>query len=130
MAPRDTIIDVTDSRLGFKARIRVPFDLLQLALRDSSEDYLASGRPVPSVKGARDHICLQAKQALAKKGRIKRYLPWSDIEVSVRASDQVAARGTRPITTRSAEPKSIATEAEPLPATGQLSFFSHQLSFF
>ncbi len=100
MASRDTIIDVTDTRTGHKTRIRVTYDQLQLALRSSPDDYLPNGRPVLSVKQARDHICIQAKTALAKKGRRQSYLPWADIEASVRSSDQVPARGSQPHTQR------------------------------
>lgn len=117
MATRDTIIEVIDRRTGHRARIRVPAKLLDDALSDNYNPQ--TGRPLPNVRASRDHICIQAKQALAKKGRRQSYLAWDDIADSVRSSDRIAPRGSQPQASK-----------EPPPAHGQLSFEANQLAFF
>lgn len=94
MAPRDTVIEVRDARTGYEARIVVPYDKVLKALRAERGP---SGQPLQVIKNARSHICIQARNEMAKQGRPPHlWLNWEDIAQSVQACEKVPARGTDP----------------------------------
>ncbi len=126
MATRDTIINIVDRKTGHTARIRVPSATLERAL---SEDYdPRTALPSPAVRGARDHICIQAKEALAKKGRLQRYVAWADIVDSVLVSDRITPRGMKPTSAPAAAGAEVTDE--PKQGFGQMRLFDAAQALF
>ena len=80
------MIEVRDYRTGYTARVKVPEDLLNLALSDPSDP--SNEALLASIENARKHICLQAKVIMAKpsggkRGRHKGWLDWEHIKRSI-----------------------------------------------
>ena len=80
MAARDTIIEVEDRRTHYRVRIKVPFDVIQLAIRSET---IPSGLPTERVVKARGMVCIQAKARMVERGRHSGWLDWEDIAESV-----------------------------------------------
>lgn len=85
MPPRDTVIEVKDGRLGYTARIRVVGDYVDIALSSERD---SNGCLIEGVVTARDHLCQQARAAMAKSGR-QGWLYWRDIVASVRQAERI-----------------------------------------
>lgn len=110
MPPRDTVIEVKDGRLGHTARIKVYGGYIDTAL---SSDRGPGGCLVEEVVKARDHICQQARAAMAKSGR-QGWLHWRDIVASVRQAERIEVEPRR------ARPKSPPNDCPSPTSTGQL----------
>ena len=117
MASRDTIIEVEDFRTGYKARINVPLEIIEMARRSEAK---LNGWPTERVLKARAAVCLQAKSAMAKQGRIAGWLDWQDIAGSISIVANIEPQRSKPKSKARLQVVTSQPDTKPAPEQGSL----------
>lgn len=75
---RDTIVELSDFKTGYQARLKIPAQTLHIA--QSSPISVMDRRQIHRAQAT---ICIQAKKQMMKAGRSGSWLKWEDIASSI-----------------------------------------------